>query len=90
MIDKLIRHDINLLRVIRGHENEVEAELLELQRELVALTANDYKPTGPTGRMIQKADTLIDKRFKRIAAIIQKQNEDTAEYDLEKMDEIYG
>lgn len=90
MINKLIRHDINLLRVIKGHENEVEAELIELQRELVALTANDYKPNGPTGRMIQKADTLIDKRFKRIAEIVAANNTDLGEYDLEKMDEIYG
>lgn len=88
-IDKLIKHDIDLLRVSKGHEREVEKRLDDLQRALVGLVANDYNANGPNQDMIKAANVLIDEVFEEIELMVSKGVVELGEYDLETIDGIY-
>lgn len=85
IVDDMVKHEIDLLRVLNGYEREISKRFESLRRELIALTANDYGKAT----LIPAANRVIDAFYDDLAGWAEQNNVDLAEYDLEKLESIY-
>lgn len=85
IVDDIVKHEIDLLRVLNGHEREIARRFDNLKRELVALVANDYGKAT----LIPAANKVIDAFYDDLADWAEKAQVDLAEYDLERLEAIY-
>lgn len=86
IIDDMVKHEIDILRVLNGHEREIVRRFDDLKRELVALVANDYGKAT----LIPAANKVIDGFYDDLADWAESEQVDLAEYDLERLESIYS